>query len=952
MATAQSQASPTGAPDAKRLLSTRKVVFLVVAAAAPMAAIAGNVPLALVRGHGIVLPSAYVVAGLVLLCFAAAYAAMSRTVVNGGAFYTYVARSLGRPAGAATAAVATLGYLGLSIGMAAAFGYFTHLVFAQSGVEVPWGWFSAGAVVIVAFFGFRSADLSARVLGVLMVLEFGVLLVLDLLVVGDRGSAAFPAGSFSPHAVLHGSLGLSLMFAFTSFVGFESAALYGEETRRPERAIPRALFISVTSIGVFYVLTSWIVIGGAGGTAAPGRAERDLGDLVFNLAEQYGGTALLDAAAVLMCTSVLASYLALHNAASRYLFAMGWEGIAPRRLGAYDPRRQSPYVASGVVTVLTVGIVGAMGLAHADPYEVIAASLIGMGTLSIVVVQAVTAFAVLAFFWTRRDKRILSGVVAPIVASVGLLAAFVLAAVHYAVLTGSGNAAVNAVPLTIVVAAGVGVYAALRLRRTRPAIYAHFAETRLRHRTDRREGIARPTYTRRYCLVGAGPSGMIMARSLIKEGVPFDWFERNPDFGGIWDIDHAGSPMYESAHFISSRYTSGFYGAPMPATFPDYPSWRQIRDYVRDVARRFGLYRHVTFDTEVRRAEPLPGDRWRVTLGDGTEREYDGLICAPGVTWHPNHVELPGAEAYRGRIRHSVDFRDGLELRGKRVLIVGAGNSGVDIASDAARHADAAYLSVRRGYRFIPKHIGGLPIDAVLTGAIDPPPGMALSNDVNAMLDALVGDLTRLGLPAPDHDALASHPIINSQVLHHLAHGDLVAKPDIDHLTPTGVVFKDGSEVEVDEIILATGYEYRLPFLDPDLLTWKHGHPQLYLNVFSRELDSLYVLGFVEFADAAYKRFDEMAQLIMIDIHARETGERKAELEELKKHDHPDLRGGIQYVDSPRHTNYVERTTYLNHLAAFRERFDWPDLDDQSYAELELRALPENDRPTKEDTHV
>lgn len=836
--------------------------------------------------------------------------------------------------------------------MAAVFGYFTHLVLAESGVHVAWGWLTAASVAIVAFFGFRSADLSARVLGVLMVLEFGVLMVLDVLVVGDRGSAAFPVDSFSPHEIVGGALGLSLMFAFTSFVGFESAALYGEETRTPERSIPRALFISVTSIAVFYVLTSWIVIGGAGGPDAPARAQEDLGDLVFTLAEQYGGTALLNAAAVLMCTSVLASYLALHNAASRYLFAMGWEGVAPRKLGVYDPRRQSPYVASAAVTTITVAVIGAMGLAGADPYEVIASSIVGMGTLSIVVVQAITAVAVLAFFWRRPDKRMFSGVIAPVVATVGLFVAFTLAAVHYAALTGSDNSLINAVPLLIAVAAGAGVYAALRLRRRRPSVYAHLAETRLRHRTDRRDGVVRPSYTRRYCLVGAGPSGMIMARSLLKEGVPFDWFDRNPDFGGIWDIDHDGSPMYESAHFISSKYTSGFYGAPMPGTFPDYPSWRQILDYIRDVARRFGLYRHVTFNTEVRSAEPLPGDRWLVTLGDDTRHEYAGLICAPGVTWHPNQVELPGSEVFEGVIRHSVDFRDGLELRGKKVLIVGAGNSGVDIASDAARHATTAYLSVRRGYRFIPKHIGGLPIDAVLTGVIDPPPGMALSNDVNAMLDTLVGDLTRFGLPAPDHDALASHPIMNSQVLHHLAHGDLVAKPDVDHLTATGVVFKDGSQVEVDEIILATGYEYRSPFLDPALLAWNQGHPQLYLSVFSRELDSLYVLGFVEFADAAYKRFDEMAQLVMIDIHARETGERKAELEDLKRNDNPDLRGGMQYVDSPRHANYVERTTYLNYLSAFRERFGWPDLDESSYAELELGALPENDSTDREEAHV
>jgi cation diffusion facilitator CzcD-associated flavoprotein CzcO len=286
-----------------------------------------------------------------------------------------------------------------------------------------------------------------------------------------------------------------------------------------------------------------------------------------------------------------------------------------------------------------------------------------------------------------------------------------------------------------------------------------------------------------------------------------------------------------------------------------------------------------------------------------------------------------------------VTFRDGLELRGKRVLILGAGNSGVDIACDAARLADRAYLSVRRGYRFIPKHIAGLPTDALLTGKLEPPKGMTISSDINATLDALVGDLTRLGLPAPDHDALSSHPIMNTQVLHHLAHGDLVAKPDVARVTETGVVFTDGTEAELDEIILATGYEYRMPFLDPDLLTWKHNHPQLYLNIFSRELDSLYVLGFAEFADAAYKRFDDMAQLIMIDINARETGTRKAELTTLKRTDTPDLRGGVKYIDSARHANYVERATYTAYLAKLRDRFGWFDLDEHTYDEL-LRADP------------
>lgn len=948
------EATRAGSGRTRRVLSTRRVVFLVIAAAAPMAAIAGNAPLALVRGDGISLPAGYVLAAVVLLCFAVGYSAMSKRVVNDGAFYVFVARGLGKPAGIATGYVAALGYLSLAVGMAAVFGYFTSLVFVQSGVDVPWGVFTAVGVVIVTAFGHRSADVSARFLGVLMMLEFAVLLVLDVLIVGHKGAAAFPPESFSAGQLFGGSLGIALMFAFTSFVGFESAALYGEETREPERSIPRALYISLTSIAIFYVLTAWLVIGGAGGAAAPERARKDLGNLVFTLARQYGGTALFDASAVLLCTSVLASWIALHNAASRYLFALGWEQVAPRALGRYHPVHQSPHIGSAVVTTITVGVVGGMGLAGADPYQVIASSIVGMGTLSIVLVQAFTALAVMVFFYGRGDRGLFSGVVAPVVGALGLGTAFVLASTHYAALTGTNSVLVNAVPLLIAVTAVAGVVAALRLRARRPLAYTQLAGTTNRHRPDLRRVDERPTYTRRYCVVGAGPAGMIMARNLLREGVPFDWYERNPDFGGIWDPAHQGSPMYDSCHFISSKYTSGFFGAPMPSHFPDYPGWREIRDYIRDFGRQYDLYRHVRFGTEVSSAEPIAGDRWRVTLFDGTVQEYDGLICCPGVTWHPNEVALTGQEVFPGTVRHSVTFRDGLEFRGKRVLIVGAGNSGVDIACDAARHADAAYLSVRRGYRFVPKHIAGLPTDALLTGKLDPPKGLVLSSDVNAMLDTLVGDLTRLGLPAPDHDALSSHPIMNSQVLHHLAHGDLIAKPDIARLTETGVVFADGGQAKVDEIILATGYEYRMPFLDPGLLEWEHGHPQLYLNVFSRELDSLYVLGFVEFADAAYKRFDEMAQLIMIDINARETGVRKTELTQLKRTDTPDLRGGVKYVDSPRHTNYVERSTYMAYLAQFRDRFGWHDVDDHTYDDLRADApsSPTTAEPPKETSHV
>jgi cation diffusion facilitator CzcD-associated flavoprotein CzcO len=771
------------------------------------------------------------------------------------------------------------------------------------------------------------------------VLEFLVLVVFDIIVVIDKGSAAFPPQSFSPSQVTSGSLGIALMFAFFSFVGFESAALYGEETKDPERSIPRATYIAVGSIGVFYVLTSWIIVGAAGAAQAASQAGDQQGEFVFNLIKQYGGEVLYDVSAVLLCTSVLAGYLALHNATGRYLFALGREKVLPRRLGHYHPNHLSPHIASLTITVLTVVVIGGFAIAGGDPFVVMVPSLIGVGTLGIIALQAGASLAVVAFFWGRTDRELWKCVVAPAIGFFGLVTAFVMAVTHYPTLTGSTDVLVNSAPFVLVAVAAAGVVMALVLRRHRPATYAAIAQSRVRGR--RRSTSTPPVlYDRRYCLVGAGPAGLVMARALLAEGVPFDWFERHTDVGGIWDMDNPGSPVYESAHFISSKYTSAFVGFPMPDDYPDYPSWRQIRDYIRAFAREYGLYDHVHLGIAVTHAEPVPGDRWAVTLSTGETHEYDGLLAAPGVTWHPNLPELPGEDLYTGDLRHSVTFRDGVELRGKRVLVVGAGNSGVDIACDAARHAEQAFFSVRRGYRYVPKHIFGLPTDAVLTGLIDPPRGVSLSGDPSQLVDTLVGDLTRLGLPAPDHDLLTSHPIMNTQVLHYLQHGDLVAKPDVSRLTRTGAVFADGTEEEVDVILLATGYQYLLPFLDPSLLTWNHGHPMLYLNVFSREHDSLYLLGLIEFAGAAYTRFDEMAQLVVIDIRARETGVHRHELVELKQTDLPDLSGGVAYLDSPRHASYVDNDTYVRYLADLRDRFEWADLDEQTYEPLRRAPDP------------
>jgi amino acid transporter len=795
-------------------------------------------------------------------------------------------------------------------------------VLGDVGVSVAWEIPSALAIAFVAFMGYRSADLSARVLGVLMVLEFAILIIFNGGVAVHKGSEALPAAALSPHNIFSGSIGIALMFAFTSFVGFESAALYGEETANPVKSIPRATYIAVVSVGVFYFFTTWFVVGAIGVNrthAVAAGLGSDLGNLLFNEAQTYVGTTVMDVMAVLLCTSVLASMLAVHNAASRYLFALGRERVLPRDLGAYHGRHLSPHVGSLTISAVTLVVVGTFAAARLDPYQTLATSMVGLSTLGVVLLQVLAAISVVAYFRRRGERDWWRTLIAPAIGAISLLIAFVLAAIYFPTLVNTDNPVIDNLPWALGAVFVVGVSAGLWIRARRPAIYGQIALSTLRPRP---RSLPRPhAWSRRYCLIGAGPAGLIAARALRAEGIDFDWYERSDSVGGIWNADATGSPMYESAHFISSRYVSGFVGYPMPESLPDYPSWRQIRDYVRAFAETEQLTELVTFRTTVAKATHV-GDSWDVKLSTGETRRYGGVVAAPGVNWHPHVPDYPGANDFRGEVRHSSTYRDPDEFRGRRVLVIGGGNSGVDIACDAARFASAAFLSVRRGYRYIPKHIAGVPTDALLSGAVPPPAGMSLPTDETKFLDGLVGDLTRLGLPKPDHELLASHPILNTQVLHHLGHGELVARPDVERFTEDGVLFTDGTREDVDLVILATGYDYRLDFLDDDLLRWRDGRPELYLNIFSREHDGLAVLGFVEFADAAYQRFEEMAQLIVLDATARELGGTVwASWRERKATDRPDLRGGKAYVNSRRHANYVDAMTYQVVLADLRDRY-------------------------------
>jgi hypothetical protein len=434
---------------------------------------------------------------------------------------------------------------------------------------------------------------------------------------------------------------------------------------------------------------------------------------------------------------------------------------------------------------------------------------------------------------------------------------------------------------------------------------------------------------RRICIVGAGPAGLALARACVRHGLSFDVYERHSDVGGIWDPENPGSPIYDSAHFISSKTQSHYVDFPMPDDYPDYPSGKQILNYIRSFAVAYGLYQHVIFNMEVTRAE-LAGRTWHVTLSSGETKTYCALVCATGTNWLPNMPDYPGT--FAGEMRHAVTYRSQAEFLGKRVLIVGGGNSACDIASDAASVAQSTAISLRRGYHFVPKHLFGVPADVFASGGPHLP--MWLQQRVfAAILKILTGDLTRFGLQKPDHRLFESHPILNTQVLHHMAHGRIRARPDVARFDGDTVHFTDGSHDDFDLVLCATGYRWEIPFVDPSLLRWKSHKPDLYMNLLSRDHRELYGLGYMETNGGAYKLFDEMADFTARAIAARnDNGSVAQRLDKLARSDTPDLSGGIRFVRSDRHATYVEIGAYRKYMHRLRKKLGWPDLTSGTFA--------------------
>lgn len=424
-----------------------------------------------------------------------------------------------------------------------------------------------------------------------------------------------------------------------------------------------------------------------------------------------------------------------------------------------------------------------------------------------------------------------------------------------------------------------------------------------------------------YAIIGAGPMGLCTARQLKKHGIDFVGFDLHGDVGGLWDIDNPHSTMYESAHLISSKGTTEFREYPMRAEVATYPHHREMRRYFRDYARQFGLYQHYQFNTRVVQLQRLEQGWQLISERDGERREwrFDGVLIANGTLHTPNTVALPGE--FSGELLHSSAYKSAEVFSGKRVLVVGCGNSACDIAVDAVHRAASVDLSVRRGYYFLPKFILGKPTDT-FGGAIKLPRRLKQWLD-GLMVRAMVGKSSQYGLPDPDYRLYESHPVMNSLVLHHLGHGDIQPRGDIRQVEGNQVTFADGSQGEYDLILMATGYQLNYPFIARDELNWpqRAGAPQLYLNVFHPEHDDLFMMGMVEASGLGWQGRDEQAELVALYIRQLKAGSPAAEAFRQLKRQRAGQRldGGYQYLDLERMAYYVHKDSYRQAIAQHSE---------------------------------
>ncbi|TAL25309.1 MAG: NAD(P)/FAD-dependent oxidoreductase [Frankiales bacterium] len=414
---------------------------------------------------------------------------------------------------------------------------------------------------------------------------------------------------------------------------------------------------------------------------------------------------------------------------------------------------------------------------------------------------------------------------------------------------------------------------------------------------------------------------MVALKALVAAGVPVVCFEKGDRVGGNWVFRNTNgmSASYRSLHINTSRERMEYSDFPMPTSYPDFPHHTHIAEYFEAYVDHFDLRRHIRFSTGVAHAAQREGGGWSLTLDDGSVEEFDALIVANGHHWDPRWPEpaFPGADGFPGVQLHAHSFEDNTEWRDLSVLVVGMGNSAMDIAVEASWVASRTYLSARTPVHVVPKYVFGRPLDQIESPALARRlPWKVRQKITSRMLKAVVGDLSRYGLRQPEHGFLQAHATVSDTILSRLSHGAVIPKPNLVRFAGSTAVFEDGSSAHVDVVVYCTGYKITFPFFDTELVSAPDNRISLYKRVFHPTIPGLAFIGLVQPLGAIMPIAEEQGRLVadwLVGRYALPTG---PEMAASMAADDEAVRR--RYIGSKRHTIQVDFDLYLHELRAER----------------------------------
>src|SRR3954451_18536346 len=431
---------------------------------------------------------------------------------------------------------------------------------------------------------------------------------------------------------------------------------------------------------------------------------------------------------------------------------------------------------------------------------------------------------------------------------------------------------------------------------------------------------ARPSKLPSAAIIGAGSSGIAAAKQLGDAGIEFDVFEKSDRIGGNWVFGNRKkmSAAYRSLHINTSRDRMEYACYPMPRSFPDFPHHTQIASYFESFVDHFGLRERIRFETGVENAARRPDGVWEVSTDRGETRLFDALLVANGHHWDPRWPEpaFPGSDSFDGVQMHSHHYVEPDFMRGKNVVVLGMGNSAMDIAVEASTVANRVFLAARRGAHVIPKYLWGRPLDQM--GLSPRIPWPVRRTILQLIIGSTTGSLERYGLPKPDHRIGEAHPTISDQILSKLTHGDVTPKPNIASLEGSAVRFADGSVEEADVVVYCTGYKVTLPFFDPDFISAPGNDLPLFRRVFHPEIPNVFFMALLQPLGATMPLAEAQGEWVgeylrgEYALPAPRALRRDMERERRKMFK--------RYVASPRHTMQIDFDDYMLDLRRERAR--------------------------------